>query len=79
MKVKVNTKYEMHIYVMLALQYMHDNFCWALHTKWYSSSVMDRRTDGRTDGRTTRKHNVPPVTPGGDIKYLRFLSGMANS
>ena len=41
MEVKVNTKYEVHIYVMLVVQYMHDNlltrhgFCWALHAKWY--------------------------------------------
>ena len=41
MEVKVKTKYEVHIYVMLALQCMYDNFlkrhvfCWALNAMWY--------------------------------------------
>ena len=38
---------EVHIYVMLALQCMYDNwlkrhgFCWALHAKWYPSVRID--------------------------------------
>ena len=49
MEVMVNTKYEVHIYVMLALQYMHNNllnrhsFCWALHAKWYPSVRIDEK------------------------------------
>ena len=45
---KVKTKYEVHIYVMWALQCMHDDFlkrhsfCWALHAKWYPSVIIDK-------------------------------------
>ena len=50
MEVKVNkvkTNKEVHIYVMLALQCMHDNllkrhgFCWAQHAKWHPSVRID--------------------------------------
>ena len=48
MEVKVKIKLEVHIYIMWALQYMHDNllkghnFCWALHTNWYPSQKIDK-------------------------------------
>ena len=58
MEVNVKTKYEVHIYIMWALPYMHDNllknhtFYWALHTKWYPLSVMHGQTEGRMDGQS---------------------------
>ena len=54
MEVMVNTKLEMHIQVILALQCMHDNwlkrhsFCWALHAKWYPSVRIDEKNPSQT-------------------------------
>ena len=49
------TKEKVHIYLMLALQCMHDNllkshsFCWALHTKWYPSVRIDKKIQVKYD------------------------------
>ena len=45
---------EVNIYIMLALQCMHDNlfimhgFCWALHAKWYPSVRIDEEHPSKT-------------------------------
>ena len=50
---------------MLALQCMHDNLLKMQFLLGAARKVVPLKRDGRKDRRTTRKHNVPPVIPGG--------------